>query len=105
MERPLPTIDQIRQRLREEPEDVFLNYSLAMLQKKEGLDEEALASFDRCIELDPDYIAAYFHKGMFLAALGEVEQARKELETGIDRARACGDEHARGEMGEFLATL
>lgn len=101
----MPTIDQIRQKLREEPDDVFLNYSLAMLLKKEDRDEDALASFDRCIELDPDYIAAYFHKGMYLAALGESEQARAELETGIERARGCGDEHALGEMSEFLATL
>ncbi len=54
----MPTIDEIRNLLRNEPGDVFLNYSLAMLQKKEGLDKEALVSFDRCIELDPDYIAA-----------------------------------------------
>jgi tetratricopeptide (TPR) repeat protein len=101
----LPTIEQIREKLQEEPDDVFLNYSLAMLQKKEGLDQEALASFERCIELDPDYIAAYFHKGMYLASLGEVEQARTELETGIERARSCGDEHALGEMTEFLSAL
>jgi len=101
----MPTIDEIRNLLRNEPGDVFLNYSLAMLQKKEGLTQEALASFERCIELDPDYIAAYFHKGMYLASLGEVEQARTELETGIERARSCGDEHALGEMTEFLSAL
>ena len=101
----MPTIDQISGLLRNEPEDVFLTYSLAMLQKKEGLDEEALASFDRCIELDADYIAAWFHKGMFLAGLGEVEEAKIVLEAGIVRARGCGDEHALGEMSEFLATL
>ncbi len=101
----MPSIEQIREKLQEEPDDVFLNYSLAMLQKKDGLDQEALASFDRCIELDPDYIAAYFHKGMYLASLGEVEQARTILETGIERARGCGDEHALGEMTEFLASL
>ena len=101
----MPTIDEIQDLLRKEPEDVFLNYSLAMVQKKEGLDEEALASFDRCIELEPDYIAAWFHKGMFLAALGETEQAKAVLEAGIEQARGCGDEHALGEMSEFLATL
>ena len=101
----MPTIDEIRNLLRNEPGDVFLNYSLAMLQKKEGLDKEALVSFDRCIELDPDYIAAWFHKGMFLAGLGEVDEAKIVLEAGIARARECGDEHALGEMSEFLATL
>ena len=99
------TIDKIQDLLREEPDDVFLNYSLAMLQKKEGLDKEALVSFDRCIELDPDYIAAWFHKGMFLAGLGEVDEAKIVLGAGIARARECGDEHALGEMSEFLATL
>ena len=42
---------------------------------------------------------------MYLASLGEVEQARTELETGIERARGCGDEHALGEMTEFLSAL
>ena len=86
----MPTIDEIRELLRKEPEDVFLNYSLAMLQKKEGLDEEALVSFDRCIDLEPDYIAAWFHKGMFPAALGEPEKAKTVLEAGIEQARGCG---------------
>ena len=40
----MPTIDEIQDLLRKEPGDVFLNYSLAMVQKKEGLDDEALAS-------------------------------------------------------------
>ena len=80
----MPNIDEIRDLLRQDPEDVFLNYSLAMLQKKEGLDEEALASFDRCIDLEPNYIAAWFHKGMFLAALEETEKAKTVLEAGIE---------------------
>ena len=101
----MPTIAQIETLLASEPDDAFLNYSLAMLLAKERRRAEAIARFDHLLELDPNYIAGWFQKGIYLAGLGETAAARATLERGIERAGAIGDAHARGEMAEFLATL
>ena len=100
----MPTIDQLRKLLEKEPDDIFLNYSLAMVLAKDS-EEKALAQFDRVLELDPDYVPAWFQKGRVLSALDEPEEARKVLECGIEVAGRVGDEFARGEMVEFLETL
>jgi tetratricopeptide (TPR) repeat protein len=101
----MPTISQLEEMLGREPDDVFLTYSVAMLLAKEGRADEALARFDRVLELDADYVPAYFQKGMFQAGQGVVDEAKETLTRGIERATATGDAHARGEMEEFLATL
>jgi len=102
----VPSLEDIDELLEKDPDDVFLVYTRAMLLKKEkGRDEETLTTFDRCLTLDPDYIPAYFQKGMFLAGLGEEDDAKEVLTKGIERAQTTGDDHARGEMEEFLDTL
>jgi tetratricopeptide (TPR) repeat protein len=88
-----------------EPDDVFLNFSLAMEHAKLEQWAESVAQFDRTIALDPNYVAAYFHKGKTLVLSGDLVAARSALTTGIDRARTVGDAHAEGEMSEFLASL
>jgi hypothetical protein len=40
-----------------------------------------------------------------LARLERVNEARDYLRVGIEEARRQGDQHAAGEMSEFLASL
>lgn len=101
----MPTIEQLEALLVTEPTDAFLNFGLAMALTKEGRIEDALTRFDQTIEFDPEYIAAYFQKGRVLAQEDRIEESRAVLETGIEIARRLGDEHASGEMTEFLATI
>ena len=97
--------EKIRALLAAEPEDGFLNFSLAMeLQKHEKWDE-CLAQFDRLIEVDPNYVGAYFHKGKTLASINRIDEAKVALKRGIVTAAEVGDLHAKGEMEEFLAGL
>jgi hypothetical protein len=51
------------------------------------------------------YVPSYFFAGRELAAIGRADDARAALREGIEHARAQGDLHAAGEMGEFLAGL
>ncbi len=44
-------IDQIQRLLENEPDDVFLNFSLAMEYESAGQAEDALKQFDRTIAL------------------------------------------------------
>ncbi len=98
-------LDQIQKMLTAEPNDVFLNFALAMELAKVGQPEEAVAQFKRINQLHPDYIPAYFQQGNTLINLGRMHDASAILREGIDVAKRTGDHHAAQEMGELLATL
>jgi tetratricopeptide (TPR) repeat protein len=98
-------LDQIEKLLAAEPQDLFLNFSLAMEYVKLGRPDDAIAQFARVIELDGDYVAAYFQQANTLVAMNRVEDARASLNAGIEAARRIGDDHAVGEMSDALALL
>ena len=91
--------------LESDPDDVFLQYAVAMACRSEGDAPEALNRFGQVIEGHPDYVPAYFQKGQLLAETGETEAARQILTDGIAAAVKTGDSHAEGEMTEFLDSL
>ncbi len=97
--------EKIEAMLVDEPGDVFLRYSLAMELDKEGEHERSLAEFATLMNGDPPYVPAFFMAAQQLARLNRIADARTALREGIEQARAAGDSHAAGEMGEFLATL
>ena len=101
----MPPVEQLQERLQSEPDDVFLNFGLAMAYRSAGRTEEAIAQFDRTCSLDENYVAAYFQKAILLAQTDETAAARQTLENGIARAQAIGDTHAEGEMREYLQGL
>lgn len=98
----MPSREQLEKLLKAEPDDVFLNFALAMELKKADLTDEAIARFDRVIQLDPTYTAAYYHKGNTLIALGRNEEAKPILQAGVEATRQAGNSHAESEMQALL---
>ena len=101
----MPSITQLQALLEKEPEDVFLNFGLAMAWRSAGETDKALEQFDATLSLDETYVAAYFQKGQLLAAEDEMDAAKSCLQKGIAVAAEEGDAHAEREMREFLETL
>jgi len=101
----VPRREQLQALLRDEPDDVFLNYALAKSFVEEGRVDDALAQFRRTLELDPDHVASYFQMAQVLAAEGNTDEARSVVSRGIDVARKVGDAHAEMEMTGFLDSL
>ncbi len=97
--------EKIRALLASEPNDSFLNFSLAMELAKLERWDESFAQFDRLFEVDPDYVGGYFHKGKVYASVGRLDEARETIQRGIAKAVDVGDFHAKGEMEEFLHGL
>jgi tetratricopeptide (TPR) repeat protein len=87
------------------PADAFARYGLAMECMNTGDDEAAGANFQYLIENHPEYVAAYYQYGQFLARLGREAEARKLLSDGIVVAQRAGDIHARDEMQGALNSL
>lgn len=101
----MPSLEQLRQLLENEPDDVFLNFGLAMELTKAERYDEGLVQFGRVLELDPDYLAAYFQQGKALIRMGQPAAAKAELQKGVERAKAIGDRHAEAEMSQLLEAL
>jgi tetratricopeptide (TPR) repeat protein len=97
--------EKIEAMLADEPNDTFLQYSLAMELAKEEDHEQSLEKLQSLYQADPPYIPAYFMAGQQLAQLDRTAEARGVLRDGIEAARSAGDTHAAGEMSEFLAAL
>lgn len=93
--------EKIEQRLQEDPQDVFLNYSYAMELAKAGEIAEARERFAIVRSIDADYVPAYFQEAQMLASEGNNNEARRIVTEGIEVARRVGDSHALGEMTEF----
>jgi thioredoxin-like negative regulator of GroEL len=87
------------------PNDAFARYGLAMECANSGDAGAADEQFKTLLGAHPDYVAAYFQYGQFLARVGRTEEARSTLTAGITTARRTGDEHARSEMEVALAEL
>lgn len=97
--------ERIESMLADDPQDVFLRYSLAMELEKEGDNEQSLAYLRGLMNGTPAYVPAFFRAGQQLAGMERISEARTALREGIEHARQQGDAHAAGEMSEFLASL
>lgn len=97
--------EKIEAMLADEPDDVFLRYSLALEKDKDGDHDDSLADLEQLTAESPPYVPAFFMAGQQLTRLDRIEEARAILRDGIEAARVQNDTHAAGEMSEFLASL
>ena len=102
-----PRMAQLEAMLADDPTDAFLRYGLAMEHAGQGDDAAAVAVLRDLIALNPDppYVPAYLQAGQALMRLDREADAAAMLRAGIAAAKTTGNDHARGEMEGFLATL
>jgi Tfp pilus assembly protein PilF len=98
-------LEKIKEMLEADPMDVFLVFGLAMEYAKTGDHQQASQYFERALQINPEYIPAYFQQANMYLSTGEPDKARELLEKGIAVANRIGDSHAAGEMTELLHTL
>ncbi len=87
------------------PADAFARYGLAMELVKTGQLESGVAEFRALLEHNPNYAAAYFHGGQALEKMGDVEQARRLYQKGIEVTSRTGDQHTKSELQAALDML
>lgn len=95
---PGKRLEMILQMLQQSPTDNFLLYGLANEYKNDGDLQKAIASYRHLIEVNPEYVAAYYHCGQTLEAAGDNEGAAATYDAGIAVARRIGDAHALSEL-------
>ncbi len=85
--------------------DSFAFYGLAMEYRKEGRVDDAIATFNKLKDKDPDYVPMYLMAGQTLIDASRTDEARHWLEAGITVAERKRDSHALGELQSALASL
>lgn len=101
----MPSLESIQKLLTKEPNDVFLNFGLAVELGRQGRVEDSAVQFDRVLSLDGNYCPAFFQKGRMYLAAGRLDDAKAALRAGIETARRIGEDHAAGEMSDLLDSI
>jgi tetratricopeptide (TPR) repeat protein len=98
-------LEMLTQFLEQNPGDAFARYGLAMEYSNAGQTEQALAEFNKLLELHPDYTNGYFMAAQALERSGRTAEAKSMLEKGVEAARRTGNKHALSEMSGMLEEL
>lgn len=102
---PQEKIEQLERLLADDPEDHLGLFMLGKLYMDVENHEKAVDAFQRCLDLKPDYSAAYRHCGDAYRKLGDNASAREVYRLGIEVADANGDLQTVKEMQAFLRKL
>ncbi|MBK9761262.1 MAG: hypothetical protein IPO90_15145 [Flavobacteriales bacterium] len=98
-------LQQLRVMLKEEPNDAFVRYAIALELKREGRMEEATRDLEALLKDDPKYIACYYQLSIILADLGRLPEAIHVCEAGSLQCLTTGDRKARSELLELKKAL
>jgi Tfp pilus assembly protein PilF len=91
-------IDRIIEMLKQSPADSFLQHALALEYIKLGNDGDARKLFEMILEREPGYVGSYYHLAKLLERVGEMDNAVKVYEKGMEETKKIGDNHAFGEL-------
>ena len=98
-------IPMLAKRVKENPDDSFSKFVLALELLKSNKITKARLLFEHIVKQDPDYIGVYYHLGRLYASLEENNLAISTYKKGIDVATAQQDQHSKNELMGALTTL
>jgi predicted Zn-dependent protease len=98
-------LEQIRAHLRDDPDDPFLLYGLAMEYLSVDDPNAAVTAFRDLMTRKPDYLPTYLMLGQTLQRLDRSAEAADVLRHGTVVAKAAGNDHALSEIQGLLAMV
>src|SRR6516165_3592912 len=98
-------IAQFRKMAQDDPENELGHFRLGQLLMEDGRTEEAIRSFQRTLELSPEFSKVYQLLGTCLIKLNRRDEAGKLLQQGYRIADERGDNIPRDEMAKLLGQL
>jgi len=104
MER-LPRKELIYDMLAKEPDDVFLNYALAMEHLSSEEYNEADLQLKKVLSINPNYLACFYQLGQVNEKLGKPDSAMAYYKQGIALAKSQNNTKALGELNEAIWML
>lgn len=98
-------LKQLEKFLKNEPNDPFLKYAIAMEWINEDIGK-AKRYFEVLLKEHEEYVGTYYHAAKLFAELGESERAEHIFKKGLIIAEKAGNHHALRELksayNEFL---
>ena len=104
MER-LSRIDMIIEMLKNEPNDLFLNYTLGLEYVAELSVLDAESQFKKTLEIDIKYIPAYYQLGKLFESQLKNQEALHYFKLGLEQAKEQKNNKAINEFGEAVFML
>lgn len=98
-------IEQIREFLKEDPQDSFLRYALALEYVKINELEKAIKVILKLIEDEPNYIASYYQLGKLYEAIGQVDNALETYANGMEKSKNDTNRKTYLELKEAYNSL
>ena len=98
-------IEQFQKMANDDPANEVAHFSLGREYLAAGQHDAAIASFQRCLELNPNISKAYQLQAQALLQLKRNEEAIRKLTEGVKRADERGEMMPRSEMIQMLKDL
>lgn len=96
---------KLAQQIKENPNDTFSKFALALEFLKLGDNEKALRLFLNIMKNTPDYVGVYYHLGKLYEDLEKFDSAVETYKKGIKIATAQNDLHTKSELASALINL
>lgn len=98
-------IEQLQEFLKEDINDSFLKYALALEYVRVEKNDTARDCFLKLIKDDENYVASYYQLGKLYESLNEVEKAIEIYKNGIEIAKKIKDAKTLLELQEAYNIL
>ena len=98
-------LKKLEEMLADDPADQLLKYMLALELDKASDHDRSLQLLAELMSNEPPYVPAFLMAGQQYVSMGQPDAARTAWQAGIKAACSQNDEHAAGEMTQFLGEL
>ncbi len=95
----------LKKYLEEDPDDAFSNYALALEYVTMKEDDFAAGLFQKILDKDDQYLAAYYQFGKLLEKMSKTEAAKDIYKKGILIAKKQNNQKTFNELQSALETL
>ena len=91
-------IEKLKEYLKANNKDSFLQHALALEYIKIGNEKEAENLFREILQREPTYTGTYYHLAKLLERTDNIDEAIKVYEQGMEETKRSGDNHAFNEL-------
>lgn len=91
--------------LEKDPNDVFLNYALAMEHLSTSDFTDAEKQFKKVLDINATYLPCFYQLGQVNEKLGNNEEAISYYKQGVELAKSQNNNKALGELNEAIWML
>ena len=99
-------IAQLQEMLKEDSNDIFLHYALGLeYAKEQSTFSTAEAQFKLVVQIDENYLAAYYQLGQLYEQWQKVPEALEYYKSGQAKAKTVGNRKSANEFEEAIFLL